>query len=334
MLTTAIIGCGGIAAVHAQVLQALDNAALIAYADSVPAKAQDFAGRFGGNAYASLEELLAHEQPDVLHICTPHYLHTPMAIQARGKGIHVFLEKPPATTRTDLAALERAFAGSKTQLGICFQNRTIGSVTRVKELLDSEVYGKPLGARAFVTWSRGASYYTDSGWRGSWETEGGGVLVNQSIHTLDLLCYLLGKPVAVEATCANHHLKGVIAVEDTVEAYIDFGSAKALFYATTAFCTDSPILVEIVCEKGKIRLEGDTVTEYPATGEPILQTFKQTFLGKEYWGAGHHTAIAEFYRCVEEGQPYPIGLEAIKPTLELMMGVYESSLTRQSVALK
>ena len=103
-------------------------------------------------------------------------------------------------------------------------------------------------------------YYPESGWRGSLKTEGGGVLINQSIHTLDLLVQFLGKPTHAEATMSNHHLGGVIEVEDTMEAYLRFGEATALFYATTAHCADSPVLVELVCENATLRMEEQEVS--------------------------------------------------------------------------
>lgn len=333
MLKTAIVGCGSIAGVHGGVCEALDRSALIAFADIIPERARSFAEQYGGNAYASLEGLLERERPDVLHICTPHYLHTAMALQAKAAGVHVFLEKPPATTRTDWRLLEESFQESETRLGICFQNRFNGSVRRVRELLESNAYGNILGARAFVTWHRTAPYYTESGWRGKWPTEGGGVLINQSVHTLDLLVYLLGTPTAVEASCANHHLKDVIEVEDTVEAYVGFGDKSALFYATTANCFDSPVLLDIACKNGRIRIEGDTVTEYPAEGEAIATDYSKSFLGKDYWGSGHNTCIGEFYRCIEKGEDFPIGIDAVKNTMNLMLGIYESSATRQPVSL-
>ena len=138
-----------------------------------------------------------------------------MARLAAEKGIHVFTEKPPVMDRAqwaDFQALEHA----PVRVGVCFQNRYNASVQLLRRLLDSGRPGKLLGARAFVTWKREAPYYTESGWRGSLATEGGGVLINQSIHTMDLLVQFLGRPRQVEASIANHHLKGVKDVEDTM----------------------------------------------------------------------------------------------------------------------
>ncbi|MDR2514981.1 MAG: Gfo/Idh/MocA family oxidoreductase [Christensenellaceae bacterium] len=333
MLKVAVVGCGGVAQVHGQSIHALEGAELIACADLVPERAQAYAERFGGRAYSSLEALLEAERPDVLHICTPHHLHVPMAALAHRRGVHVFMEKPPAITRAQFAELEAAFSSGEGRLGICFQNRFIGAFLRLKKLAEEGRYGRVLGARAFVTWKREAPYYTQSGWRGSLATEGGGALINQSIHTLDLLVRLLGKPSAVEASCANRHLQGVIEVEDTVEATIDFGGKRALFYATTAYCEDSLVLLELSFEKGVVRMEGNLVTQRPAGGAAIYEDFDEAALGKAYWGPGHQACIAEFYRCVRSGEPFMNDLSSVRESFNLMMGIYESAREKKPVLL-
>lgn len=237
-MKTCLVGCGGIAAVHGSVLTSGIDTEFVAAADIKLEKAQSYAENFHTKPYPSLESMLEAEKPDVLHICTPHYLHVPMAIYSLERNINVFMEKPPAISFDQLEELKKAAAKSDAQLGFCYQNRYNASIRAAKDLIDSGKFGKVLGARAFVTWCRGAAYYTESGWRGSLKTEGGGVLINQSVHTQDLLCFLLGDPTAVDATMTNHHLKDVIEVEDTLESYIDFNGVHASFYATTSYCAD------------------------------------------------------------------------------------------------
>lgn len=216
-MKSVIVGCGGIAAVHAASLSQLGESELAGFADIKKERAENFVAKYGGRAYSCLEEMLDQEKPDVMHICTPHYLHVPMAVYGLTHGVHVFMEKPPVISGEQLAQLEEAVAGSDRRLGLCFQNRYNPSVQEVKKLLASGEAGRIRGARGLVTWSRGREYYTESGWRGSLATEGGGALINQSVHTLDLLAYFLGTPLAVEAGIQNHHLKGIIEVEDTME---------------------------------------------------------------------------------------------------------------------
>lgn len=335
-MRSAIVGCGGIARVHADAINKLSNNKLVAFADIKLERAEEFVKSFGednSKAYQSLEEMLKYEKIDVLHICTPHYLHTPMAIYAMEHNINVFMEKPPAISQEQIHQLQ-IFEPS-VKLGVCFQNRYNQSVQAIKGLLQSDKAGKIVGARAFVTWCRGEKYYTESGWRGSLETEGGGVLINQAIHTLDLLIYFLGLPISVEGTIINHHLKNIIEVEDTAEAYIQFENAAASFYATTAFCMDSPVLLELVCENMIIRMEETEVTYIFPNGNKEKLSFdqKQTN-GKAYWGSGHDACISHFYNCLENNEPFPIDINEALKALKLMLGIYESAKNNTVVNLK
>ena len=330
---SAIVGCGGIAQVHAKALRDGDYAELAACADIRPERAETMAQQYGGKAYSSLEEMLDGEAIDVLHICTPHSLHTPMAKEAVRRGIQVFTEKPPVISREQWAEFSELGEG-KVRVGICFQNRYNRSVRYLEELLASGKPGKVLGARAFVTWRRDAPYYTESGWRGSLQTEGGGVLINQSIHTLDLLVRFLGRPRAAEATLANHHLKGVIEVEDTLEAWVDFGGACAVFFATTAHCSDSPVLLELTCENAVFRMEETEVCCVWKDGRKEQISFSAPAAqGKAYWGSSHETCIRDFYRAWEENRPYQNDIESVRNTVDLMLGIYESAREAHPVTL-
>ena len=326
MLKSAIVGCGSIAGVHAKVLAGLEDARLCALADIVPERARAMAEQYGAAAYASLGEMLANEQVDVLHILTPHHLHVPMAIEALSRGIHVFLEKPAAISREQFAILTRAAQESAACVGVCFQNRYNPPVQYAREMLKSGQAGRVLGARAFVTWSRGEKYYTDSGWRGQKATEGGGALINQSIHTMDLLAYLLGRPLSVEASMHNRHLPGVIDVEDTLEAYIRFPGAAALFYATTAYCLDAPVMLEIACESAVLRIgDREVAIRLPDGTSRVERMESMPMLGKEYWGGSHKLCIDDFYRSLKTGEPFALSLADVAPTMELVFGCYASA---------
>lgn len=325
-LNCAIVGCGSIAQVHAQVLNALESASLRAFADVRKERADAMAQAYGGRAYGSLEEMLEKEELDVLHICTPHVLHTPMAELAAEQGLHIFTEKPPVIDEKQWERFQKL--EGKTRVGVCFQNRYNRSVQLLKELLASGTPGKILGARAFVTWHRDAPYYTESGWRGTLSTEGGGVLINQSIHTLDLLTQFLGRAGRVEASMQNHHLKGVIQVEDTMEAYIGFGERNALFFASTAHCQDSPVLVELACENALLRMEeGEVCLRWKdgSVQRHSLAAPASPATGKPYWGASHGLCIGDFYRCVLRDEPFQNDIPGVKDTVELMLAMYRSA---------
>lgn len=325
-LRCAVVGCGSIAQVHGAVLDGMEDAEIVAFADILPERAQAMAEKYGGRAYRSLEDVLSNEQVDVVHLCTPHYLHTPMAELCAEKGVHVFTEKPPVISWQQWENFSRL--QEKVRVGVCFQNRYNRSAELLRELLESGQAGALLGARAFVTWRRDAPYYTESGWRGKLDTEGGGALINQSIHTLDLLVQFFGPATGVEASMANHHLQGVIEVEDTLEAAIDFGGRRALFYATTAHCANSPVLVELVCEKCTMRMEEEEVTLRWADGTVEHKTLPPTGtlrVGKSYWGNSHGLCIRDFYRCVRDGAPFRNDIPGVKDTVELMLKIYDSA---------
>lgn len=258
-----LIGCGSIAQVHAQCISSLGEACqLTAVADCERERAERMGAGFGAVSYQDWRELLDREPLDVLHICTPHHLHTPMAEEALRRGISVFLEKPPAITWEQFDRLRAAAdaARGKARLAVCFQNRLHPKVQYVRTLLQKGTLGKVMGLRGFVTWNRGGAYYSDSPWRGRLETEGGGALINQGIHTLDLMQYLVGgSAVSVDASCENFHLKDQIEVEDTLTAYIRYPEVRAILYVTTAYTADVPPLIEVQCERGCVRMEGDEV---------------------------------------------------------------------------
>ncbi len=321
-MSTAIVGCGGIGNVHAEVL-ARRGIKLCAVADIIPERSQSLAKKYGANAYTSFEEMMEVESISTLHICTPHYLHVPMAEYALSRNIDVLMEKPPAITMEEFNRLKAAEAKSSARLGICFQNRYNTEVQAAKRALDSGEMGNILGTRAFVTWGRSKGYYLDSGWRGKIATEGAGVLINQSIHTLDLLCYLCGEPKAVDARTAEHHLKGIIEVEDTAEAYINFEKGyNGIFFASTAYCTDSPVFVEIVCEKGVIKLlDKNSTIEFNDGRKENIGIEHQSY-GKACYGQGHISLIGDFY---ENPDSFPVTLESTENTFKLLMGILKSA---------
>lgn len=328
-----IIGCGGIADVHARSIAGTNESSLCAVADCVPQRAQRLAAQYNARAYGDWEEMLEREALDIVHICTPHYLHTPMAVGCIGRGIHVFTEKPPVISREQfdrLRELSRPFAVGAARLGVCFQNRWNPEVQAAKELLESGELGGIVGARGFVTWCRDRAYYGDD-WHGKLALEGGGALINQGIHTLDLMQYLIGKRAdAVEAMLGNFHLQGEIEVEDTLCAQIFYPGARALFYVTTGYAKDAPPLVEIECENGSIRME-DSVLDILRHGQPPeRRSFTRAEgYGKSYWGAGHQTAVSHFYESVAEGVPDLLDFTNVADTLDLMLNIYEKARKKE-----
>lgn len=330
MYRVGIIGCGNIARMHVEALKNIRGTEICAFADQDLDKALQYREQMkipSVPCYSSLREMLERKKLDVLHICTPHYLHVPMAIQALQADVHVFMEKPPAISIEEFEILKKEKIRRGKQVGVCFQNRYNETTEKIREILCEKTLGNPVGARTFLTWDRNADYYVKSGWRGQWDKEGGGVLINQAIHTLDLLVYFLGKPQMAEAFFCNHHLSDVIQEEDTLEAYIRFASSTACFYATTAYVEDSPVLIEILCQEGKIRMEGNKLSVFYKKGNKVEYDFESapTGIGKNYWGNSHGVCIQDFYNSLSEERPYRNDLESTEETFKLVMGIYDSA---------
>ena len=317
----------------------IDGVSVTAFADIEVSRARAFADRYGNGrstVWASLDEMLKREtRLDALHVCTPHYLHVPMTIDALNRGLHVFMEKPPAIERREFAELLTRAAASGRRVAVCFQNRYNGSFIKAREILRSGKLGAPIGAKGIVTWNRGKEYYDAAAWKGTLSEEGGGVLINQSIHTLDLMVLLLGKAVQVEAAFSNHRLKGRIEVEDTLEAFIRFDRAEALFYASNAYVDDSPILLEVVCERGKLRIEGNSLTVRDNAGSVANYEFQTASVnGKAYWGDSHPACIGDFYDGLSGNRSTLVELESVKETFSLVMNIYESARENRVVNLE
>ena len=316
MFRVGLIGCGGISAVHSHILKELDKTSLVACADVIPERAE----RYGSTAYTDWQKMLDNERLDAVHLCTPHYLHPIMAAEAARRGIAVFTEKPPAIDAAGWETVKKA--AEQVPVGICFQNRYNPHIQSCHRFIEDGTYGELRGIRAFVTWNRSAEYYAAADWKGKWATEGGGALVNQAIHTLDLLIGFLGMPEQAEAAMRNHHLRGSIEVEDTAEIYMRKGDVSALLFASNACSHDAPVLIELHFDQAVIRLEGDlmTVIQDDRRQENVCVT--DPVLGRSYWGAGHKACIEDFYRSLETGTPYRNNPASCEATMKTLLKLY------------
>lgn len=329
MTKVAIIGCGGISQVHAWALSQMDDVLMTAFCDTIPAKAEALAEKYikGTNydVYADYRELLKSDV-DVVHICTPHYLHAPMAFDFLNHGKAVFMEKPCAISLEQFKALKEADKRNPGKLGICFQNRYNCSTLKMDEMISEGKIGNVIGGRAFVTWRRDKDYYESSDWKGRLASEGGGALINQSIHTLDLMLRYLGTPDKVEGSIDKHHLYD-IEVEDTVEAWLSFPDGKrACFYASNGYANDAPVIIEIQGDKGRIMLNGTDIFLWNENGEcNQIKCEEPEGIGKGYWGSGHKACIEDFYRSLISGEIFKNNLDSVESTFRTVFSIYNQS---------
>ena len=218
MKKVCVVGCGSISPVHINALKETKYADLFAVCDIVPEKADKCANKYGAKAFYNFDDVISCSEIDSVHICTPHYLHVEMAIKALESGKYVVLEKPAAINLEELKKLQEANEKHKGKLSLILQNRTNPCVVALNKDIKETDCGNLLGSKAFLTWKRTKEYYEKDAWRGKWATEGGGLMINQAVHILDLLCWLSGGVKSVKATMSNKTLADVIEVEDTAEA--------------------------------------------------------------------------------------------------------------------
>ncbi len=335
-MRVSVVGCGSVSGNHLKALSETDSVEISSVVDIKKDRADRMAQLYGCKAYYDYETMLSEDKPDCVHICTPHYLHVDMSLKALERGIHVLCEKPCAISADGLEKLRIAQKKSNGMFGVCFQNRYNKSVLAVKEILEKGTYGRITAARAFVHWNRGKEYYSDD-WHGTKEKEGGGVTVNQAIHTMDLLRYLIGADVkSVTAHVFNDHLKGIIEVEDSVHALLYYSDGTtALFNATTAFGENLPFFIDIVCEKAVLRIESNNAFIIADGSSTAVHTENNVgFIGKNYWGNGHIDLIRDFYRCIEKGIPFPIDADEGGKSVEEFLAIYESSESDKKIYLK
>ena len=320
----AIVGCGVISANHISALLECDKVEIAALCDIVPERAESRKKEYALNSkiYADYYEMLSSENLDAVHIATPHHLHAEMAIKALDLGINVFLEKPMCINRKQIDDMLAAEKRSSARICVCFQNRFNPSTIKSKEIIAED--GGIVAAYCSVFWNRNEKYYTESGWRGSYATEGGGVMINQAIHPIDLLCQFLGKPETLIATKANHHLKGVIEVEDTCEGLINFDSGRrANFYTTTSYSGSDTTTILLKTKNHTLEIRNNHLNvDY---NPYVLESSNSRIIGKPCYGSGHFILVKEFYNALRSGAEMPVTLESAQWAIRILLAAYGSN---------
>ena len=331
----AIVGLGAIAPMHIAPLKAI-GVSLVAVCDKDIEKANAIPAETGAKPYTNYQEMLEAGGFDVLHICLPHFLHAPVAIDAMKAGYHVLTEKPMATTVSDAEKMIATAKESTVTLGVIFQNRYSPGATLIKETLESGALGKVTAGWIRVNWYRSDAYYTSSDWRGKWATEGGGALINQSIHSFDMMTHFIGNPTYVDASIANR-AHPTIEVEDMAEGVITYGQIPVSFFVNTYHPYDSPASVEVICENGKASLIGEDAEIVFKDGKKLTagadEAAMEQYGIKVYWGVSHVKQIKSFYTSLENGTlPVIDGQQGLRTQL-LINGIYESAKLGKKIQL-
>lgn len=329
-LRVGIVGCGKIFPMHAYSLKDRDDVELVAISDLNEEKLDQWTTRLGVHGYFDYKQMMDTENLDVIHICTPHYLHKEMMIEALNRDIHVVGEKPATINYEDYLEVMEVYNKKDKALAISFQNRYNPASLEIKKVLEEKQIGKILSARARLTWNRSDEYYGQSDWKGTWEKEGGGVLIDQAIHTLDLLNWFLDRPVSDIEISMGRRGHSKIEVEDYVEGVIEYNNELiASIQFINHYAVDSPIEIEIVGEKGIIKLIGDVAhidfldgRNYSIGRDPLDQ-FNIDGI-KQYWGVGHKHFIKDFYDTLIQGDKVKRNtLEDVESIHKLVFDIYE-----------
>ncbi len=253
-----LIGGGNITETHARAARAIPGVAIAAIHGSNAEKIARLSREHGGTPYPDLDAFLQHRPMDLVILGSPSGLHAAQGIAAARSGLHVLTEKPIEISTVRADALIEAARQSKIQLGVIFQDRTKPHIRQLKNWLEQGLLGKLLLVDARVKWYRPPEYYANSRWRGTLALDGGGALINQGIHTVDLLLWLLGDVAGVQARTATQLHQ--IEAEDTATAILEFANgALGVFHATTAAYPGYPRRVEITGTEGTVVLEHDRI---------------------------------------------------------------------------
>lgn len=312
-MKSAIIGLGMIGSVHTKVLRELFGEPY-AVCDVIEEKFSDYPESLH---YTDYKTMLDKAEPEVVHICTPHYLHAEMIVECLKRNINVVCEKPLCISKEEIEVILEAEKNSSAKLGICLQNRYNAPNVYVKDYLSDK---QILSATGNVVWKRGEKYYNSAAWRGKWATEGGGVLINQALHTLDLMQWISGMPENVTATVSNLTLGDVIEVEDTAVALYS-GTSNFSFFATVGSNKDFAVEMTFKTADETVKVLTDSVM---INDRVITFNKDDAVYGKLCYGSGHKRLISDFYDCVKNGKKFAINGKEGSNVVRLILGAYES----------
>lgn len=329
-----IVGCGAIGPTHATAISRLPDAELVAVADPVAERAAELADRFGvRGVYRDTASLLADPEVDVVCLCTPSGRHADGAIAALEADKHAVIEKPMDVT---VEACDRLIAAQQRTgrlVSVVSQHRFDPATKRVKELVDQGKLGRLALVTAEVKWYRTQAYYDGGDWRGTAALDGGGALMNQGVHMVDLLLHLAGpvQTVYAQTRTAAHER---IEVEDVAVATLAFASgAVGTLVATTAAYDGLPARIDLFGTTGSVILEGEAIKLLKLRDDPAEPVGELAAKATPAWGDAHAVQLADVVRCLRTGDRLRSDAADGRAAVRLVQAIYESARTGQAVAL-
>ncbi len=345
MTNFGIIGCGMISQFHARAISEIEGSKLVACYNRTAPKAERLSAEFGGTVYTDLEQFLGHPGLEVVTICTPSGAHAEPCVAAARAGKHVIVEKPLDVTLQRCDQMIQACELAGVKLATIFPSRFHLSSHLMKNAVDAGRFGQVALGDAYVKWYRTQQYYDSGAWRGTWALDGGGALMNQAIHSVDLLLWLMGPVTEVfahSATVAHERIE----VEDVVTASLRFASgALGVIEATTAGFPGSLKKIEITGSKGTATLEEEDIAQWEfdePTDEDERIRLEMSGRTKTGGGAadpaaiGHHAHAAlfrDFLDAMEQNRIPAIDGREGRRSVELILAIYESAKTGKPIRL-
>jgi len=344
-----IIGWGVIGHIHAEAIASLPDAQLVAVVATVPKPALKLAEAFHVTHYGNLQEMLAREHLDIVDICTPSGQHGEHACQVMRAGVNVIVEKPMEISRAAIAEMLRVQQVTGVKMAVISQHRFDPDTIKVHDLVEAQAFGRLVLGNALVPWWRSQAYYNSGAWRGTWKLDGGGVLMNQSIHSIDLLQWLMGpvKSIFAYTDTLVHRME----TEDVAVAVLRFANgALGTIAATTGAYPGTGTRIEVYGDKGSAVIEDDRLS-YLHLAQENREEVGPNGAGREQRCLtaptglspaqnpaalalrSHALQIEDMIQAVREnGTPLVDGYAAKHP-VEIILGIHESAHTHQEVTL-
>ncbi len=331
----AIIGCGVIAGIHAEAIAKIENAKLIGVYDFSSERAKEFADKYDCKAYETQEKLLADSAVEIVNICTPSGLHYKQIVACAEAKKNVIVEKPMAITREQIEEVVKAVEENGVKLEVISQLRFTYAIRTLKKAIDEGRLGKIYIADYKMKYYRSPEYYAGSNWRGTWSMDGGGALMNQGIHGIDLIQYIMGGIKSVYADCKTIGRK--IEVEDTANVLVEYNSgAVGVIECTVLAKPGYERKIEIHAEKGSVVISEDTITKWdvegtdkPQTSDCKLDSRNVIFFNEEH----HAEQIKDLIEAIENNRRPFIDENEGKKVVDIILAAYKSSESGERVYL-
>ncbi len=338
-----ILGAGLVAPFHAKSVSDAEGGRMVAFCDIDRERADKRAAEYGARAYYSLEEMLEDPEIDVVSVALPNHLHHDAVVQCARAGKHVITEKPPAMSLRETDDMIQACKEAGVKLACAVQSRLRKAVQAMKQAVGSGRFGKLLHADAFIKWFRTQEYYHSDPWRSS-RRSGAGVTVQHAFHYIDLLQYLAGPASRVQARMANLAHPSV-RLEDTLLAFVDFEcGAQGVIEGSTALWPGTDARIELNGTDGTAIVVGERMATWQFRDETPedeqIRTWgsaavRATAAGgpADFSHADHQALIQDMINAVREDREVIIPVESVRPTLEIVLAMYQSAARNRPVEL-